>query len=251
MGVIGTPTHRTRIYTSADKGTAKKAFLSSGIMLFFWSFVTAVIGMSAFAIATEQGVTLESADYAFSFMATHVLGPVFGLVLMIAGLSATMSSGDSDAISGITILLTDVYPSVTGKKIKEEDYPKYSRIALVVTLAIAFLITLFVNDVITYIQKVVGSLLPGVAVCMFMGRFWKRATWQGGLACIFSGTAFGLLYLLIPSVSGWVDANLGGAAVPATIITLVFGVIVSLVTPADTTPETERVKAVFDARLGE
>lgn len=251
MGVIGTPTHRTRIYTSADKGTAKKAFLSSGVMLFFWSFVTAVIGMSAFAIATEQGVTLESADYAFSFMATHVLGPVFGLVLMIAGLSATMSSGDSDAISGITILLTDVYPSVTGKKIKEEDYPKYSRIALVVTLAIAFLITLFVNDVITYIQKVVGSLLPGVAVCMFMGRFWKRATWQGGLACIFSGTVFGILYLLLPSVSGWVDANMGGAAVPATIITLIFGVIVSLVTPADTTPEAERVKAVFDARLGE
>lgn len=251
MGVIGTPTHRTRIYTSADKGTAKKAFLSSGIMLFFWSFVTAVIGMSAFAIATEQGVTLESADYAFSFMATHVLGPVFGLVLMIAGLSATMSSGDSDAISGITILLTDVYPSVTGKKIKEEDYPKYSRIALVVTLAIAFLITLFVNDVITYIQKVVGSLLPGVAVCMFMGRFWKRATWQGGLACIFSGTVFGILYLLLPSVSGWVDANLGSAAVPATIITLIFGVIVSLVTPADTTPEADRVKAVFDARLGE
>lgn len=251
MGVIGTPTHRTRIYTSADKGTAKKAFLSSGIMLFFWSFVTAVIGMSAFAIATEQGVTLESADYAFSFMATHVLGPVFGLVLMIAGLSATMSSGDSDAISGITILLTDVYPSVTGKKIKEEDYPKYSRIALVVTLAIAFLITLFVNDVITYIQKVVGSLLPGVAVCMFMGRFWKRATWQGGLACIFSGTVFGILYLLLPSVSGWVDANMGGAAVPATIITLIFGVIVSLVTPADTTPEADRVKAVFDARLGE
>ena len=251
MGVIGTPTHRTRIYTSADKGTAKKAFLSSGIMLFFWSFVTAVIGMSAFAIATEQGVTLESADYAFYFMATHVLGPVFGLVLMIAGLSATMSSGDSDAISGITILLTDVYPSVTGKKIKEEDYPKYSRIALVVTLAIAFLITLFVNDVITYIQKVVGSLLPGVAVCMFMGRFWKRATWQGGLACIFSGTVFGILYLLLPSVSGWVDANLGGAAVPATIITLIFGVIVSLVTPVDTTPEADRVKAVFDARLGE
>ncbi|MCI9059572.1 MAG: hypothetical protein HFH52_07320, partial [Lachnospiraceae bacterium] len=52
-------------------------------------------------------------------------------------------------------------------------------------------------------------------------------------------------------VSGWVDANLGGAAVPATIITLIFGVIVSLVTPADTTPEADRVKAVFDARLGE
>lgn len=250
MGVIGTPTHRTRIYTSADEGVAKKAFLGQGIMLFFWSFITAIIGMSAFAIATQNGVTLDAADYAFSYMATNVLGPVLGLLLMIAGLSATMSSGDSDAISGITILLTDVYPSITGKTIKEKDYPKLSRIALVITLTIAFLITLLVNDVITYIQSVVGSLLPGVAVAMFMGALWKRANWQGGMAAILSGTIFGVIFLLSGNVSAWVNTNLGGAAVPATIISLVFGVVVSLVTPADNTPEEERLKAVFDAREG-
>ncbi|MGI6068934.1 MAG: sodium:solute symporter family protein [Blautia sp.] len=250
MGVIGTPTHRTRIYTSGTEKIAKKAFLSSGIMLFFWSFITAIIGMSAFAIATHNGVTLESGDYAFSYMATHVLGPVIGLLFMIAGLSATMSSGDSDAISGITILLTDVYPSVTGKTIKEEDYPKYSRIALIITLGVAFLITLLVNDVITYIQSVVGSLLPGVAICMFMGRLWKRATWQGGLAAIFSGTAFGVVFLCSKALQTWVNGTLGGAAVPATIISLIFGVVVSLLTPADNTPEEERVAAVFAARHG-
>lgn len=251
MGVIGTPTHRTRIYTSADEGVAKRAFLTSGVMLFFWSFVTAIIGMSAFTIATAQGDTLASSDYAFSYMATNVLGPFMGLMLMIAGLSATMSSGDSDAISGITILLTDVYPSVTGKTIKEEDYPKYSRIALVVTLGVAFLITLLVNNVITYIQSVVGSLLPGVAVCMFMGRLWKRATWQGGLAAIGSGTVFGVCYLLSSGLQQWVGAKLGGAAVPATIISLIFGVAVSLVTPKDTTSEEERLQHVFAARRGQ
>ena len=80
-------------------------------------------------------------------MTTQVLGPVVGLLFMICGLSATMSSGDSDAISGVTILLTDVYPSVTGKTIPEKDYAKYSRIALVTTLVVAFLITLLINDV--------------------------------------------------------------------------------------------------------
>ena len=146
--------------------------------------------------------------------------------------------------------MTDVYPSITGKKVKEEDYPRLSRIALVATLVIAFLITLLVNDVITYIQSVVGSLLPGVAVCMFMGRLWKRANWQGGLAAIGSGTLFGVIFLLVPSVASWVNTNLGGAAVPATIISLVCGVIVTLITPEDNTPEEERLKAVFDAREG-
>ena len=250
MGVIGTPTHRTRIYTSKDEKTARKAFLGQGILLFGWSFITAIIGMSAFTIASQQGITLDSPDYAFSFMATHVLGPVVGLIFMICGLSATMSSGDSDAISGVTILLTDVYPSVTGKTIPEKDYAKYSRIALVTTLAVAFFITLFVNDVISYISTVVGGLLPGVAVAMLMGKFWKRANWQGGLACIASGTVLGLLILFIAPFKAWVNTTLGGPAVPATIISLVFGVVFSLIFPADNTPEDVRLQRVMEDRRG-
>ena len=251
MGVIGTPTHRTRIYTSKDEGTARKAFLGQGILLFAWSFVTAIIGMSAFAIASQNGVAGDlKPDYAFSYMATQVLGPVVGLLFMICGLSATMSSGDSDAISGVTILLTDVYPSVTGKTIPEKDYAKYSRIALVTTLVIAFLITLLINDVIGYISTVVGGLLPGVAVAMLLGKFWKRANWQGGLACIGSGTILGLAILLIPAFKDWVNATMGGPAVPATIVSLVFGVVVSLIFPADNTPEEVRLQRVMDDRRG-
>lgn len=251
MGVIGTPTHRTRIYTSKDEGTARKAFLGQGILLFFWSFVTAIIGMSAFTIASQNGVAGDlKPDYAFSYMATQVLGPVVGLLFMICGLSATMSSGDSDAISGVTILLTDVYPSVTGKTIPEKDYAKYSRIALVTTLVIAFLITLLINDVIGYISTVVGGLLPGVAVAMLLGKFWKRVNWQGGLACIGSGTILGLAILLIPAFKDWVNATMGGPAVPATIVSLVFGVVVSLIFPADNTPEEVRLQNVMDDRRG-
>ena len=251
MGVIGTPTHRTRIYTSKDEGTARKAFLGQGILLFGWSFITAIIGMSAFAIASQNGVAGDlKPDYAFSYMATQVLGPVVGLLFMICGLSATMSSGDSDAISGVTILLTDVYPSVTGKTIPEKDYAKYSRIALVTTLVVAFLITLLINDVIGYISTVVGGLLPGVAVAMLLGKFWKRANWQGGLACIGSGTILGLAILLIPAFKDWVNATMGGPAVPATIVSLVFGVVVSLIFPADNPPEEVRLQRVMDDRRG-
>ena len=229
MGVIGTPTHRTRIYTSKDEKTARKAFLGQGILLFGWSFVTAIIGMSCFTIATMNGDTLASGDYAFAYMATNALPPIIGMMFMICGLSATMSSGDSDAISGVTILLTDVYPSVTGKTIKEEDYAKY---------------------VIGYISTIVGAFLPGVAVAMLLGRFWKRVNWQGGLACIGSGTLLGVLILVLPSFKNWINATMGGPAVPATIISLVFGIVVSLMFPADTTPDDVRLKHVMDDRRG-
>ena len=245
MGVLGTPTYRTRIYTSKDEKVARRAFLGQSGMMFLWSFVTAVIGMSAFAIMKHNGDTLASCDYAFSYMATHVLGPAVGLMFMICGMSATMSSGGSDAISGVTILLTDVYPSVTGRKISQKNYAKVSRLALLVALAIAFVITIFVTDVIAYIQKVVGAFLPGVGVTMLMGRLWKRATWQGALATIGTGTIFGLAIVCMPAFADWIKGAFGGPAIPATALSLAAGVVASLVTPRDTTSEAERLASVL------
>lgn len=252
MGVIGTPTHRTRIYTSATESTARKAFLSSGITIFIFSVIPSIIGMSAYTIASENHATeiLKNADYAFTYMVTTALGPVLGLFFLIAGLSATMSSGDSDAISGVTILLTDVYPTVTGKNIEEKDYKRYSRIALIVTLALAFLATLYAKDVIGYINNVVGSLLPGLGVCMFMGRLWKRATWQGGLGCIFSGVLFGILYLGIAPFQAYIQSIFAGPAIPATLLALIVGIILSLCTPANTLSEEVRTTMVLEGRKG-
>ena len=250
MGVLGTPTYRTRIYTSRDEKVARRAFLAQGGMMFLWSFITALIGMSAYAIMVQNGDTLASPDYAFSYMATHVLGPAVGLMFLVCGMSATMSSGGSDAISGVTILLTDVVPAVTGRRIPERHYVLASRIALVVALAIAFVITLFVDDVIAYIQKVVGSLLPGVGVTMLLGRFWWRATWQGAFASILAGTAFGLAVLLGPAFADWVKLVFGGPAIPATVLAAVSGVMASLLSAPSAATDAERVAAVFAAREG-
>lgn len=45
--------------------------------------------MSCFTIATMNGDTLASGDYAFAYMATNALPPVVGMLFMICGLSAT------------------------------------------------------------------------------------------------------------------------------------------------------------------
>lgn len=249
-GVVGSPTCRTRIYTSKSKKTAKKALLGQAGFVLAWGFITAIIGMCCFTIATGKGIVLESGDFAFAYMATHVLGPVIGLFFMIAGMSATMSSGDSDAIAGVTILLTDVYPFVTGKRIKDKDYEKYSRIALVITLFASFIITLFAKDIIGYISTVIGAFLPGLACVMILGKYWKRSNWQGGLAGILSGTAFGCLVLFVPYIKEMITEKFGGPAIPAFLIAFVFEVVVSLITPKDNSTEEEIMERVLDERYG-
>lgn len=170
--------------------------------------------------------------------------------VLICGMSATMSSGGSDAISGVTILLTDVIPSLTGRRIAERHYALASRLALCFALAVAFVITLFVGDVIAYFQKVVGSLLPGVGVTMLLGRFWRRSTWQGAFASIGAGTLFGVVVLACPAFAGWIRLTFGGPAIPSTLLALCAGVFASLMTPPSTLSEEERLAAVRLAREG-
>ena len=251
LNVVGCPGNRTRIYTAKTPRTARRAFLCQGAMMFLWSLLVAVIGMSAYAIMVHNGHHLATGDYAFPYLATQVMEPALGLFFMICGLSAAVSSGGSSSISGITILLTDVYPSLTGRRIPQEKYNLVSRLALLLALAIAFSITIFVSDMIAYIQKVVGAFLPGVAVTMLLGRFWKRATWVGALSAVFAGTALGVLIVAVPPLADAIKATFGGPAIPATAVALAAFVLGSLLSKRDETPEAERLEAVFAARVGE
>ena len=239
-----------RLYFSKDKETGNKSLLLSALLLFGFSFIPAIIGMAAFTIATNTGAqtVLDNPDFAFTYIATVALGPVLGLVFMIAGLSATMSSGDSDAIAAVTIFIEDVYPLFTGKKLEEKKVGKVSRIMTVVSLALAFFATLFAKDVMSYISNVIGSIIPGVSVAMFMGAKWKKATWQGGMASVISGIVFGVLYLGVAPFSNFIKGVFAGPIIPGTVIAILFGVIFSLCTKNEILSDEERMQKVLASR---
>lgn len=248
--VLGTPTYRMRLYFSKDEKTGSKSLLSSALLLFVFSFIPAIIGMAAFTIATNTGATevLNTPDYAFTYIAIVALGPVLGLLFMIAGLSATMSSGDSDAIAAVTIFIEDVIPIFTHKKLDDKKVGKYSRIMTIVTLALAFFATLFAKDVMGYISNVIGSVIPGMSVAMFMGAKWKRATWQGGIAAVISGIIFGVLYLVVPPFTNLIKATFTGPIIPGTVIAIIFGVVVTLCTKNEILSDEERMQCVLRER---
>lgn len=246
----GTPTYRMRVYTAKDNQTATNALKTSGLLLLIFSLLPAIIGMAAFTIATNNNATavLEKPDFAFTYIATVALGPVLGLIFMISGLSATMSSGDSDAIAGVTIVIQDIYPMLTGKSLPEEKIGKWSRIMTIVTLLLAFFATLFAQDVMGYISNVIGSIIPGVSIAMVLGALWKRATWQGGLASVGVGTVFGILYLFVPAFQGWIVGIFTGPAIPATLVALIAEVVVSLCTVKEEMSEEARLALVIESR---
>lgn len=242
---------RTRVYTASSAKTARKSFISAAIMVFFFSLMPSIIGMSAFAICFHNGTLLSRPDYAFVFMAVEIMPPMMGLFFLIAGVSATLSSADSNAMAAVTIILDDLIPMVRKKKIESKKYSLAGRIMLVVITLLAFALSLYTNDLITFISSVAGAFVPSLAAVLFMGKYWKRATWQGGIGCLLSGAVIGVSFLTIPAVNQTLTSVFGGVAIPSLIISVACCLVVSLFTKKDTHTPEEALKLVKAGQMGQ
>lgn len=239
VGVLATPSYRQRIYSAKNVSTVKKSFILSGGLYLLFSIVPAIIGMAAHVINPD----LENSNFAFPFLAATVLPAGVALVVLIAGLSATMSSASSDAIAGVSILLCDVWSMVTGKVPPKEKAVKYSRIALVFVIGIALMFALTSNDIISYITKMIATVMSGMCVVGLLGKFWKRYNWQGALATLLCASV-GSLSIMFHA--DW-NAYWGNPSIPSVIAALIGGVVVSLLTPKNTVSDEEAL-AIINAQ---
>lgn len=237
VGVLATPSFRQRIYSGKDVSTVRRSFVASGVLYLFFSIIPAIIGMAAHAIDP----TLDNANYSFPYVAATVLPVGVGMIVLIAGLSATMSSASSDAIAGVSILLRDVYVMFTGRVPNKESMVNYSRLALIVVIGFALLFALTSNDIIGYITKMISTVMSGMFVCGMLGRFWKRYNWQGALATLAGASVASFVVMLNADYT----AFWGNPVIPSCLVALTAGVLVSLCTPANqVTPE--MAKAILD-----
>lgn len=106
------------------------------------------------------------------------------MAILIAGMSANMSSGSSDAIAAVSIMLRDLYTTVTGHMPAPEKAIRLSRIFPVLVIALALLFALTSNDIISYITKMISMIMSGMFICTMLGRFWTRFNWQGAVAAL-------------------------------------------------------------------
>ncbi|WP_394149252.1 sodium:solute symporter family protein [Vibrio maritimus] len=238
VGVLATPSFRQRIYSGKNVSTIRRSFVLSGVLYLFFSIIPAVIGMAAHAIDPN----LDNANFAFPYIAATVLPVGIGMIVLIAGLSATMSSASSDAIAGVSILLRDVYVMFTGRVPNKESMMNYSRLALIVVIGFALLFALTSNDIIGYITKMISTVMSGMFVCGMLGRFWKRYTWQGAIATLVGASAASFMVILSPSLTTfW-----GNPVIPSVAVATLAGVAVSLFTPRNMVSP-EEAQAILDA----
>ena len=214
IGVLATPSFRQRIYSARSVGSVRKSFYVSGGLYLFFSLVPAVIGICAFLL----NPALENRNFAFPYLAIEVLPLGIGVLVLLAGLSATMSSASSDAIAGVSVLVRDL------KKAPSKDGGeglKHSRIGLLVVIGIALAMAMMSDDLIGYISKMISTVMAGLFACGLLGRFWPRYSWQGALASLLAGSITSLV-VMVTANEVW-----GNPIIPAVSAAIVCGVVAS------------------------
>lgn len=243
VGVLGTPGFRQRIYSADSAATVKKSFYLSGLLYLMFCLIPAIIGICA----AHLNPGLENQDHAFLFMATDVLPMGMALIVLIAGLSATMSSASSDAIAAVSILFRDIYILVTGHMPDRTRMVGYSRWGLLGITLSALAITLSADGIISYIKDMISFVMSGLVVATVLGKYWRRATWQGGVAAILGGALCTALFKFAPALEA-TGTFWGGPAIPSLVSAAVAGVVVSLATPARTVTDEEALEILAAER---
>ena len=231
VGIMATPSYRQRIYSAKSVSTVRKSFAMAGGLYLAFSIIPAIIGMAAYAIDPR----LDEAPFAFPYLAITVLPVTIGIMVLVAGLSATMSSASSDAIAAVTILLRDL-SSPFGRRLNiTNNMISSSRAGLALIIVMALLLALLSNDIIGYITSMISTVMSGLFVCGLLGKYWPRFNRYGALGALLAGSAASLTVIANDSLM----SAFGNPILPSVGTSLAIGVLVTLLTPASTVSMSE------------
>ena len=226
IGIMATPSYRQRIYSGRSVLTVRRSFVMAGSLYLVFSVIPAIIGMAAFALEPA----LEQPLFAFPFLAVTVLPVSIGIIVLVAGLSATMSSASSDAVAAVTILLRDLSGPFANSVASTSNVITNSRIGLAMIIVAALLLALLSNDIIEYITSMISTVMSGLFVCALLGKYWPRFNRFGALAALVAGA---VVSLTVISSQTWITV-FGNPILPAVFGAFFAGIVVALLTPPST-----------------
>ena len=201
----------------------------------------AVVGSGLFARSLVPAPDFAPREI-IPFTARHFLPPLVGALLMGAVFAKVISTANNYLFSPATNLINDVYTRFIRPDASQKNVLLVSRL-LVVGLGIWALVqAIRLTSVLAkamYAYTIYSAAITPVVMAAF---FWRRATRQGAVACLLSGTvitvAWNAVKTHLPKVIGERDAIF-----PALIVSVIALIVVSLATPK---PRSEQIAMFYE-----
>ncbi|MEL7504269.1 MAG: sodium:solute symporter family protein [Cyanobacteria bacterium J06554_6] len=192
-----------RIFAAESPETAQRACLVASLGTLVVGIPFSIIALGANGIFSQTGITADG-PILFSLL-ENVVPPVLGLLVLAAILSASLSTADG-AILGTSSVLAH---NVLGIRHAGSHGAGGDKL-LLITRVMAIVITLLgvflglrVPQTGVLLLLAFDMSFAGLVVPLIGGLYWAKATRQGALACILSGSLMRfILFALMPTMFG-------------------------------------------------
>jgi SSS family solute:Na+ symporter len=234
LNPIADPGRRLTMYSAGSEASARWSMVTSGIVVIIFSVAIGITGMYTFQL--NPTIPDANVDEALPWLVMNVLPPWLAALVVVAVVSGMSSAANGNAAAVGTFFVRHIFPLVTGR------YPQQPVVVARRALAFGFVfstaLALFMKNIVGFVVKFLPLTMSGLAVIILLGRFWKRATWQGALAAL----------ITTPFVSLAVMNSWSNPTVPATLAGALALVVGSLLTPRDPRPFAEVAESMARER---
>ncbi|MBN2549440.1 MAG: sodium:solute symporter family protein [Anaerolineales bacterium] len=238
LGAIPAQDYLQRTCASKNESTAVKATYLAALLYLSFGVLSPLIGMAAYG-AIGPDLPMEETEFILITMALKFLPPVLAAVFVAALASALMSTSDSSMLAGATMFTENII-KVFKPDISDKTQLLMTRLSLLVSGAISLLIAMFATTIYKLAVLSNTSILVGMAAPYIIGMYWKKANHTGALASFFSGVISWLILTFVFYPQTYVacaeDVECATwdaiyiASTPAFITSVVFFIVVSLLT---------------------
>jgi len=217
LNPIADPGRRLTMYSAHTESGAKWSMVVSGLAVMVFSLAIGITGMYAFHINQHLPVP----DQALPWLVMNQLSAWLAAFVVVAMVSGMSSSANANAAAAGTFFVRHIFPLATGR------YPARpvaaARWALVFAFILSTALGLHTGSIVGFVIKFLPLTMSGLGVIILLGRFWKRATWQGALTALAVTPLVSIAILALNIMSN--------PTLPATLAGAVVQVVVSLLTP--------------------
>jgi SSS family solute:Na+ symporter len=192
LNPIADPGRRLTMYCARTENGARWSMVLSATIVMVFSLAIGITGM----YACKLNPKLPVPDQALPWLVMNVLPPWLAGFVVVAVVSGMSSAANGNAAAAGTFYVRHIFPLLTGR------YPERpvatARWALVFAFLLSTTLGLYTGSIVPFVVKFLPLTMSGLGVIILLGRFWKRATWQGALAALIATPIVSAAVMFIP-----------------------------------------------------
>ena len=241
--LLGEANMYQKFFSARDERAARTAVVA-------WIIGTIVVetlidSTGVLASTVMPGLSEAQSEEIVIRVATDVLPPFVGVVLVCGAAAIIVSTANSFLLTPSTNLIRDVYQRFINPGATDRQVIIYTRMAVAVLGGLGYVVSSFFPSILAMALWAYTMYGAGITPALLGALLWRRATRWGGVASILAGMLTTLIWESVGLLRGWVLGVDGGiayplgleTAYPALTLSIATLVIVSLLTPAQTDAE--------------